>query len=177
MPSVALGASVSIAPNAEGAELRVHGVKCVRAEGEAGTPAPVGTTIGIELFGAGKSYYGTIDPCEGHRRIGGYRWYAELFGEDEAEEPAGFDLTVLSGRSEVHRFNYQVWIEPSDLLARGTITTRARFYPSRRIWEGQDAFVNYCIDEGKRIESSYGQLFCRAPSVTLIHTTIARRYD
>lgn len=179
IPTTALGASVSIEPNAEGAELRVHGVKCVRTEGPGtagiwtSTATPTGT-IGIELNGAGTSFYGSINPCEGRRRINGHRWHAALFGEDEAEEPAGFDLTVLNGRTETHRFTYKVWVEPANLLGRGTITTRATYYPARLIWEGQDAFVNYCIDEGKRVESFHGRLFCHGPSLTNIRTTVRR---
>jgi hypothetical protein len=30
----------------------------------------------------------------------------------------------------------------------------------RQIWQGTDAFVNYCIGEGKRIWSSGGKLYC-----------------
>ena len=50
-----------------------------------------------------------------------------------------------------------------------TYSSRSRF-----IYEGSDAFVNYCIDSGQKIESSGGKLYCWYPGyhhtyVTSLH--------
>src|SRR5262249_22031960 len=34
---------------------------------------------------------------------------------------------------------------------------------AERVYEGTDAFVNYCINEGRRIESANHRLFCTRP--------------
>ncbi len=49
------------------------------------------------------------------------------------------------------------------LIAKGQFRIRDRSRSSRRIYEGSDAFVNYCIDETKAIRSSHDRLYCVNP--------------
>jgi hypothetical protein len=39
--------------------------------------------------------------------------------------------------------------------------------PGGRVWQGTDAFVNYCIDGAHVVHSSGGNLYCDRPSSTI----------
>lgn len=49
------------------------------------------------------------------------------------------------------------------VLAEGTFTVATSITPSRRIYEGADAFVNYCINYSIQIWSDDGRLYCQTP--------------
>ena len=46
------------------------------------------------------------------------------------------------------------------LLGRGSFLARAIERPARRIYEGSDAYINYCIDELRTLHSLNGRLYC-----------------
>lgn len=50
-----------------------------------------------------------------------------------------------------------------EILVAGRFTIDTSITPSRRIYEGTDAFVNYCINESVRIWSHNGRLYCQTP--------------
>lgn len=49
---------------------------------------------------------------------------------------------------------------------RQTLRYQFSQQPGGRIWQGTDAFVNYCIDGPHLVHSSGGNLYCDRPSVT-----------
>jgi hypothetical protein len=56
---------------------------------------------------------------------------------------------------------YGVIARTKDDRATGTlIIHRERFWHYERIYEGADAFVNFCIDRSREIRSSGGRLYC-----------------
>lgn len=50
------------------------------------------------------------------------------------------------------------------LLIQRTILVRRHRTDGYRIWEGTDAFVNVCINQGRVIRSSGGRLYCSIPA-------------
>jgi hypothetical protein len=58
------------------------------------------------------------------------------------------------------------WLDLNTIHISGT--------PARRIYQGTDAFVNYCIDEGKRIKSSHHRLYCVRPGEDGFYETRVR---
>lgn len=44
-------------------------------------------------------------------------------------------------------------------------------WPSRRIWEGSDAFFNYCLMGEGHIRSSGGHLYCDTPNKSFYYTS------
>jgi hypothetical protein len=136
---------------------------------EAAVPGPV--TVSLSGHGSVKL---TIDPCSEHRqRIAGHRWRAQAFGIDPSADGnwPTFELTVPPGRTETQHYRYTVTVGTA-LVAKGSITIGTRFHPSRPIHEGEDAFVNYCIDEGRRVESLEGKLYCFGPDYTSYTTRV-----
>ena len=49
-------------------------------------------------------------------------------------------------------------------LRKARFGVRWTYRPGRRIWEGSDAFVNYCINSTARIWSKGGRLYCDKPT-------------
>ena len=68
-----------------------------------------------------------------------------------------FTITVLRGR-----------------LRLKTLRVRASYvdHPDQRVFEGTDAFVNYCINRTKKLYSSHLRLYCIRPGHTDSHVSI-----
>ena len=76
-------------------------------------------------------------------------------------EKAGIQVSSFGvRRPALMRFEVR---QAGQLTARGRFRIWDRSRPSRRIYEGSDAFVNYCIDETRKIRSSHGRLYCVYP--------------
>jgi len=66
-------------------------------------------------------------------------------------------------RNYTTRFRYEGRFN-GKRIARGTIVARTRYRPGFRIYETDfDRYVNYCINEGKKIRASGGLLYCTVP--------------
>lgn len=77
---------------------------------------------------------------------------------------------------------YRVVARTKDRRRVGWLTiNRQRFWSWQRIYEGTDAFVNYCIDDNREIRSLNGRLYCwrktpiRGPSHVAFHRHRQRR--
>jgi hypothetical protein len=90
-------------------------------------------------------------------------------GEDEVTgEPAstaesnieiGFDWSESGG--VIPRTKYRVTVVTRDQrVSRRLLAEASRNGHYERVYEGTDAFVNYCIDRSKEIRSANGRLFC-----------------
>lgn len=63
-------------------------------------------------------------------------------------------LTIRASSENVH-------------LGQAKYSYAIRVLGKRTIWEGTDAFVNYCLNEGATLWSSGGKLYCTAEPVVL----------
>lgn len=67
-----------------------------------------------------------------------------------------------SGKRRLH---YRVtWNNTT--LQHGQFIVYSHHYPAHRVWEGTDAFVNYCIDKTKKLYSENLRLYCTEPAWT-----------
>lgn len=110
----------------------------------------------------------TDDACSGHwtrqGRIPGVStgWTASSargtfsFGPNGSNE--SYDVTV--------RVNGHV-------VSRGSLNAVYFVVPSKRIWEGTDAFVNYCIDGNHTVYSLNNNLYCWDPGSTLAYVNLS----
>lgn len=66
-------------------------------------------------------------------------------------------------RTGVHIVRWRIYLDDA-LLRSGGIRWRTTYTPGRRIWQGTDAFVNYCINNLKKLRSENLTLYCIKPS-------------
>jgi hypothetical protein len=77
-----------------------------------------------------------------------------------------FTGTGIGIFADGHNINkrFRIVVRTRDRKATGILKFRVwteRHWPrEEKIWEGSDAFVNYCINKGKEIRSSGGRLYC-----------------
>jgi hypothetical protein len=109
----------------------------------------------------------TADACSGHwtRRgsIPGVSigWSANSRGEF---------VFAPSGSNE----SYQVTVRVKGHVAkRGSLNAVYFVVPSKRIWEGTDAFVNYCIDGNHTVYSLHHKLYCWDLGSTLAYVNLS----
>jgi hypothetical protein len=62
------------------------------------------------------------------------------------------------------------------VVRRGVISIIHIYYPSQRVFEGTDAFVNFCINDSKMTYSSGGRLFCYRPAFADAEVRALKRY-
>lgn len=72
-------------------------------------------------------------------------------------------LWPTKGADFGRRYRVTVAVDGRVAIRRWAFAYYMRF-PATRVWEGTDRFVNYCINESKRIWSSGGRLYCTVPS-------------
>jgi hypothetical protein len=112
----------------------------------------------------------------------------------EGHIPGGFQPsgTFYSGRGVVMDVlangdngtaEYRVVATTKDRRVTGWLTiNRQRFWHYERVFEGTDAFVNYCIDQSQEIRSAGGRLYCAhesrvtGPSFVAFHRRPWHRY-
>jgi hypothetical protein len=78
---------------------------------------------------------------------------------------------------------YRVVATTKDRRVTGWLTiNRQRFWHYERVFEGTDAFVNFCIDQSQEIRSAGGRLYCArqsrisGPSFVAFHRRPWHRY-
>lgn len=76
--------------------------------------------------------------------------YSVSFGVANRARPNFGAVYRVAIHYEGVRFRRWLWIQREDT-------------PSRRIWEGTDAFWNYCVNGGHKTYSSGGWLYCVKP--------------
>ncbi len=91
-------------------------------------------------------------------------------GETEPNEPAQLKITgttVYPSESVAFRFSVN-----GTAIGSGRVILTRHGQPPHRIWQGEDAFVNYCIDDLKRITSIGGRLGCYEPGSYQDHARV-----
>jgi hypothetical protein len=86
---------------------------------------------------------------------------ASAFVIDSLLTGSGVGISIDKARSVSAR--YRVIVRTRNSRATGRIAVRVKrtqHVVEERIYEGTDAFVNYCIDQGQEIRSHDGRLFC-----------------
>lgn len=75
----------------------------------------------------------------------------------------GSEVDVMLNKGRNIEAKYRVVVQTKDSRVTGRIALhvhRVQHVVEERIYEGTDAFVNYCIDKGREIRSRNGRLFC-----------------
>ncbi|MEJ7786881.1 MAG: hypothetical protein WKF96_18935 [Solirubrobacteraceae bacterium] len=103
------------------------------------------------------------DPC------GGWSGGGRLPGFSVPIEPDR-EVAYFSSRwnrSGFHRLELSVSVDGRLTKRRAiTVEARVRRTPARRIVQGTDAFVNYCINRNRTVRSVNGELYCTRPGTT-----------
>lgn len=128
-----------------------------KEEFELASPAPVLVTIkGAD----GRKIARVPDVCleSSFKAFETQHWaiYRTLVGDNVGIQVSSFGVR----KPALMRFEVR---QAGQLTAQGRFRIWDRSRPSRRIYEGSDAFVNYCIDETREIRSSHGRLYCVYP--------------
>ncbi len=74
-------------------------------------------------------------------------------------DESGTTLLLLHGFHSIHR-EYRFRLRAKGRRLEGWVTVHETEAREEQIFEGSDAFVNYCINKGKEIRSSGGRLYC-----------------
>jgi hypothetical protein len=128
-------------------------------------PAPPGRITVTVRHGRETASATAPDACstwsETRKRLRHRAWELDLFDGDKPG--AAFAELHLRGRRDGERLRFTYAIAWGDrTLQRGTIIGRTVYRPTHQVWEGSDAFINYCINESQRIRSEGGRLYCWA---------------
>lgn len=93
----------------------------------------------------------------------------------------GSGVGISIDKAKTVRARYRVIVRTRDGRATGRIAVyvkRTQHVVEERIYEGTDAFVNYCIDQGQEIRSHDGRLFCwRVGAWETVKSSFAFRPD
>ena len=122
--------------------------------------------VRVTVRGAGRTRLTATDACGRWRQRSGHRPGLRVGGTHGAlDDGARLRFAPTSGRTSTRRYAVTVqW--RGRTLARRTVVARVFHQPDRRVWQGTDAFVNYCINRLKRTWSRGGRLFCWRPGYT-----------
>jgi hypothetical protein len=129
---------------------------------EARCPKPLRTASASPVVVSVGNAYGkrslvVPDACRNShfRSVGGPHFSLYLLGFAPRQR-----VTVgVFGLKRWSRFTFTAK-QDGKLLGSGSFLARVVERPRRRIYEGSDAFVNYCIDETRTLHSSNGRLYC-----------------
>lgn len=99
-----------------------------------------------------------------------YRW-GDLAGLDETVADAALTVKILRHATATYTFNYSVAVDDR-LLQAGTIVIDVRHWSAVRIYEDEDDFVNYCIDETRTIHKISGRLYCVEPPFSTYRSSV-----
>lgn len=114
------------------------------------------------------------DPCsstEMSKRFRGNGWLADmriggLFGVGLGPR-AQLRIRIRNQQSVRRTFRYSIALG-NRKVESGRVFFQVYRDPGRRIYEGEDEFVNYCINRNREIRSLDGRLYCfRPPSVDI----------
>jgi hypothetical protein len=83
-------------------------------------------------------------------------------GEEEQEEEPSLEVADYGNTQPRRTVTFLILINGIPVEG-GTVFLVRRGKAPIRVWEGEDQFVNYCIDENKRITSIDGRLGCYIP--------------
>lgn len=83
---------------------------------------------------------------------------------DPGQGPYASFLPVWTGK---RRFFYRVSMPNGTIIAQQTLA--ASVIPDKRIYQGTDAFVNYCINGAHPIRSLHLRLYCTKPGLTTFY--------
>jgi hypothetical protein len=86
--------------------------------------------------------------------------------------PASLDLFTAGGQTASH--SYTLMARYAGATHTFQLVASVTHQPLTLVYEGTDAFVNYCIDDAKRIMSLNHQLYCVRPGFTLRGLTVTK---
>lgn len=117
----------------------------------------------FEFRGAGaRRHFSLSDVCE-YTSTGTLKtrnWWIPAGENARGAQTLTLELFSIARKPVVMHFQVS---QASELLASGHFKVRTRYKPSRTIFEGSDAFINYCIDHTRTLHSHHGRLYCVYP--------------
>jgi hypothetical protein len=88
-------------------------------------------------------------------------------GKASAATAVGFSAGSANG-------NYAVAVSLNGHeVAHRVLHSTFNFTPSQRVWQGTDAFINYCINQSKQTYSLNLRLYCVRPSSSFGDVTLS----
>jgi hypothetical protein len=81
------------------------------------------------------------------------------------ERGPAMEVLIVSHRHETHSTIFFQFAANGAYVESGHVVLSSTYWPATRIWQGEDAFVNYCIDKLKEITSINHRLGCYEPPV------------
>jgi hypothetical protein len=94
----------------------------------------------------------------------GHTWKRSGSAHPRGWQAESDDRSVLIGltrsRAERRTFAHLITKANGGVLQRGHIRAQTDYRAGHTVWEGTDAFINYCIDKSKDLRSEGGKLNC-----------------
>lgn len=90
-------------------------------------------------------------------------------------DPGGYELWLSAiAPTNFHRARYKFVVAFNrHALYRGHMTTYYKYTPGYRVYQGTDAFINYCINGEHQTYSANLLLYCNHPSETVASVTLS----
>jgi hypothetical protein len=133
-------------------------------------PCSAPTTIALTIHWATSgSRTLTNSWCGGGKLLSeGLEWGGSEAGLQMEERGPALLALINSHHHKTHYVIFFSFAVNGVYAESGFVTISSTYWPATRIWEGEDAFVNYCIDKDHEITSINHRLGCYEPSLRSI---------
>jgi hypothetical protein len=84
--------------------------------------------------------------------------------------PASLEIGTIGDQTSTHA--YTLTVSVAGKTYRSAFVASVAHHPTTLVYQGTDAFVNYCIDDTKKIRSLGGRLYCVRPGSTIQHLAV-----
>lgn len=110
-------------------------------------------------------------------RVGGdWRVRGHTPGVATVRSLAGSGSTIAFRQVGPQSLTFRVTVRVDGrVIRRGALSEFYSYTPPSRVFQGTDAFMNYCIDQSKTVYSYHLRLFCWRRSSTVQYLTLTRR--
>lgn len=115
-------------------------------------------------------------PCQGRSqgRYGRSVNVVDASFEFDQQDNGGAALSLSSFDVDKSGHWPLVVVYNSKTIFRGVVHVKNTYVPGHRIWQGTDAFINVCINNGYKLISEHLRLYCETPDHGTSVTTITR---
>ncbi len=121
----------------------------------------------------------TSNPQEELGEIGLLKWSRSSVALSWGAEPSALTTgigprLVIEARSHSRNVKWTISFRLTangSYLESGTILMHSEYWPTKRISQGEEAFVKYCLDKSREITSVDNRLGCYEPALKYVRTT------
>lgn len=133
------------------------------------TPATIALTLHWATSGS-RTTTGTW--CGTGKPLEGFEWNGSEAGLQLEERGPAMLALITTHRHKAHYTIFFSFAVNGAYAESGQVTVSSTYWPVTRIWEGEDRFVNYCIDKNHEITSINHRLGCYEPSLRSITSKV-----